>query len=404
MNIIFDQADFSKPLLEVSKQILNHASVNNNPPFIILIDLIEYLERLVNELVLRENVPSNYGITDIQKIITSLFLIHSISTDDFLFGFDRTVPTNLVYSIASSSTDLNIGYLSAEKLSLEYQKPHKNEIHYDFNDAVNSKYLTDYAINHDLLADIDNSILNNCIDEAISSTISHFQPNLEHIQSNPLNDQPQEINDIPNSPLSKFSAQQHKNSDSNPKSSGADFLISTLDSAYGKSEISSYSLPFELQFETISRLQDIDSIDNIFEPYFDFSAQFIETCFELLKSIYAKFNLTESNKRVIQQVSLKNSSTLTHNRLVELLLSRTDKINTEIMHLYLASSESLCRNFNAKSLPQLHNSKLTCSLFTKFFKLGLIDTADFKAELSSFCLTYIWTKEAATLYSIVSEK
>ncbi|OMJ09247.1 hypothetical protein AYI70_g11022 [Smittium culicis] len=347
MNILFNESDFSDPLLEVSNRILTRASLNNIPPFIILIDLLDYLERLINDL---------------------------------------------------------IGCISAEKLSLEYQKPTKNKIHFDFNDAINSKYLTEYDINHNLLVDVDNSILNDCINEAISSTISHFQPNLEHIQSTPLNDQTQEINNGSNSPHSKFPAKQLQNSDSNPKRSSTDFLICTLDSAYGKSEISTYSLPFELQFETISRLQDIDNIDKIFEPYFDFSAQFIETCFELLKSIYAKLNLTESNKRVIQEVSSKNSSTLTHNRLVELLLSRTDKINTEIMHLYLASSESLCRNFNVKSLPQLHNSKLTCSLFTKFFKLGIIDTADFKAELSSFCLTYIWTKEAAALYSIVSEK
>ncbi|OLY79652.1 hypothetical protein AYI68_g6274 [Smittium mucronatum] len=198
---------------------------------------------------------------------------------------------------------------------------------------------------------------------------------------------------------SEFNHQKNFVSDSEKNISTLKTALETFSSI---DEITDISL--EMELDSIAIVPNIQNIDSFFEPYISASPIYLENCFELLKSIYSFLREPSSCTRILSSIIDANKTTLFHNRLCELLLMNTAILSTDIMHSYLNSSESLCRSCNPpKSRPQSHNVKLTCLIFSKLFKLDIIKPINFVIELSSFCLSYIYTNEAVSLYSFLTE-
>ncbi|PVZ97038.1 hypothetical protein BB558_007029 [Smittium angustum] len=157
------------------------------------------------------------------------------------------------------------------------------------------------------------------------------------------------------------------------------------------------------QKTAIRCLENVSDIEYIFNKYLSSMGLLLENCFEFCKEFIKNYLTGYQHNKILVLIAKDLNSTHFHNQFIELVLLRQKDIEIDTMHIYLTNAEKLCQKFTNRSHAQSHNARLICMLFKQLFSAGNLPISEFKVELLTFCLSYIWAKDAVDLYALVSE-
>ncbi|PVU97941.1 hypothetical protein BB561_000202 [Smittium simulii] len=149
----------------------------------------------------------------------------------------------------------------------------------------------------------------------------------------------------------------------------------------------------------ISEVGSLDDLEILFQPSV---RALVERGPNLVKSICYDHLSKNSYNRLICAALTRPLTITLHNALIEVILVLPKELEVETWHRYLSTVDSTCQTQEHKSIAQMQNAKLACKLFYKFIHNKTLTLEKFKVELLSFCLSYVYIKDAAELYALVS--
>ncbi|KAJ1663565.1 hypothetical protein IW140_004852 [Coemansia sp. RSA 1813] len=121
-------------------------------------------------------------------------------------------------------------------------------------------------------------------------------------------------------------------------------------------------------------------------------------CWAVLVSIIDILGDSRKTNRIIQDITVQPMSVVQHNSLAQLLFDHMPEIVPETLFKYLDAVEASCRLQQQGSMQQVHNVRLAVKVVDSALDLNNSFVDAMFIELSSFCLSYSWVKDALDLY------
>ncbi|KAJ2549114.1 hypothetical protein EV175_004569 [Coemansia sp. RSA 1933] len=121
-------------------------------------------------------------------------------------------------------------------------------------------------------------------------------------------------------------------------------------------------------------------------------------CWPVLVAIIGIRDDSRETNRIIQDIIVQPMSVVQHNSLAQLLVDRMSEIAPETLFKYLDAVESTCRIQQQGGMQQVHNVRLAVKIVGSALDLNSSLADAMYIELSSFCLSYPWVKDALDLY------
>ncbi|KAJ1801233.1 hypothetical protein LPJ59_000447 [Coemansia sp. RSA 2399] len=121
-------------------------------------------------------------------------------------------------------------------------------------------------------------------------------------------------------------------------------------------------------------------------------------CWAVLVAIIAILDDASKTNRIIQDIIVQPMPVVQHNSLAQLLFDHMSEIVPETLFKYLDAVEATCRLQQKGSMQQIHNVRLAVKVVGSALDLNSSFADAMYIELSSFCLSYSWVKDALDLY------
>ncbi|KAI9499784.1 hypothetical protein BX070DRAFT_231473 [Coemansia spiralis] len=121
-------------------------------------------------------------------------------------------------------------------------------------------------------------------------------------------------------------------------------------------------------------------------------------CWSVLTAIIAIVDSSDEANRIIQDSITQPMSVVQHNLLAQLFIDNISEISSDTLFRYLDAVEASCRLLQPGSAQQVHNVRLAVKVVSNALELNHSLADAMFIELSSFCLSYSWVKDAIDLY------